>query len=150
MKRFVVVLWIAIICVGCGPSSDLRELRADPIAELSVAGLSVEERYETDTGSSIPLGKPSRARLQTAYAVDSSADPLEVWDAVLEQLEDAGWALDEKERPGQSPFATGTKEMPSGTAQVALNFGGHRGDDGEVIVEWDRLMVSVEHEQRQP
>jgi len=88
--------------------------------------------------------------MQSVYGVDLTVEATEAWDAAIDSLETAGWVLSVDDRPDTSPFARGTKEMPSGTAEVVIYFGGHLAPDGGVVVEWDRLIVSVEHELRGP
>jgi hypothetical protein len=103
------------VLAGCGDDGGLAELTADPVVSMDVPGAS-EREVRTDRGGR-QLGKATPARVFRFLELDAGADPDAVFDATLEEAQEAGWT---HERAGHTAERTARLRRTSNERELSL------------------------------
>jgi hypothetical protein len=123
------------------PGAQLQALRADPMAEYAPAGGELVDTDEQNEGTT--FGKPIAARYTRTFEVPAGESERILEDAVA-AAEAGGWAERSQEVSLGDLVALGSKELPTGKAQLALTlFTGVRPVPGDLSA--PALRVSLEH-----
>ncbi len=84
------------------------------MANVQPSGTSVRDRFERD--ASMKLGKPVEAHIITTLRVDPNVDAGAVVEELLATARAAGWKITSQYSDG----ALGTKDYPTGSADLAI------------------------------
>lgn len=125
--RLVTALSLVLVAAltGCGASSQLQSLRAEPMADLRLDAGERVDVLERDAGEQ--LGKPQGAVIQLTFRPVAGASVDDVLGQARAAAAEDGWQLDE---PSPSDVSIARRSTGSTSTELSI----YPTTDGDVVV----------------